>query len=112
MRAASAFLLCALLAACGAAPEPAAESALPAEVPALRDFGGIGGGLGGSHHAAHFLGPKKVCSHVAFGERLQLQEFLTHETRQMHRDACAKATQEPSYGREQDALRCQLCMSS
>ena len=43
MRAASALLLSALLAACGAAPEPAAETALPAEVPPLRDFDGIGG---------------------------------------------------------------------
>ena len=43
MRAVSALVLCALLAACGAAPEPAAEAALPTEVPPLRDFGGIGG---------------------------------------------------------------------
>ncbi|MCH2659095.1 SCO family protein [bacterium] len=45
MRAVSALVLCALLAACGATPEPepAAEAALPADVPPLRDFGGIGG---------------------------------------------------------------------
>ena len=45
MRAVSALVLCALLAACGATPEPepTAEAALPADVPPLRDFGGIGG---------------------------------------------------------------------
>ena len=43
MRAVSALMLSALLAACDGAPAPAAESALPADVPPLRDFGGIGG---------------------------------------------------------------------
>ena len=43
MRAVSALMLSAFLAACDGAPAPAAESALPADVPPLRDFGGIGG---------------------------------------------------------------------